>query len=119
MAGIKDRISAAVTTAIADRLTALFRRYVLDEALKPLRHLGRRLAFGVLGAILIAIGAIAALVGVLRVLQSETGSAFAERWSFAPYLLTAATALVFLGGFVAFGFRGTFGARGGRARRRS
>jgi hypothetical protein len=99
---------------LTDRVGDLFHRYVIDEALKPLRRLGRRLAFGVLGAILIAIGSVAALVGVLRVLQAETGSAFAGTWSFAPYLLTAATGIATLAGFVAFGFRG---ARGARARR--
>ncbi|MGB9112254.1 MAG: hypothetical protein WCF24_05965 [Acidimicrobiales bacterium] len=122
MGRITSRIGSAVTGALAERFSDLFRRYVLEEALKPLRHLGRRLAFGVLGAILIGIGSVAALVGVLRVLQTETGSAFAGTWSFAPYLLTAATGLAALGGFVVFGFRGLLtrgSARGSRARRRS
>lgn len=123
MGRISSRIGSAVAGVVAQRLSDLFRRYVLDEALKPLRHLGRRLAFGVLGAILIGIGSVAALVGVLRLLQTETGSAFAGSWSFAPYLLTAVAALGALGGFVAFGFRGApargSGAGASRARRRS
>jgi hypothetical protein len=123
MGRVTSRIGAAVVGALAERARELFRRYVLEEALKPLRHLGRRVAFGVLGAILIGIGSVAALVGVLRLLQTETGSAFAGSWSFAPYLLTAATGFAALGGFVAFGFRGVLargsGGRGSRARRRS
>ncbi len=123
MGRVTSRITSAITALLAERAKELLRRYVLDEAVKPLRHLWRRVAFGVLGAILIAIGSVAALVGVLRLLQSETGSAFAGSWSFAPYLLTAVTGIAVLGGFVAFGFRGAFahgsGARGSRARRRS
>jgi hypothetical protein len=122
MGRISSRIGSAVAGALAERLSELFRRYVLEEALKPLRHLGRRLAFGVLGAILIGIGSIAALVGVLRVLQTETGSTFAGSWSFAPYFLTAVAGLAALGGFAVFGFRGVLARgshRGSRARRRS
>jgi hypothetical protein len=123
MGRVTSKISSAVAGMLAERLSDLFRRYVLDEALKPLRHLWRRLAFGVLGAILIGIGSVAALVGVLRVLQTETGRAFAGSWSFAPYLLTAAAGIAALGGFVAFGFRGVLakssGTKRSRGRRRS
>lgn len=118
MGRITSRISGAIMRELTDRVGDLFRRYVLDEALKPLRHLGRRMAFGVLGAVLIGIGSVAALVGVLRVLQTETGSAFSGDWSFAPYLLTAAAGIVALGGFVALGFRGLLGRGSARARRR-
>jgi hypothetical protein len=85
---------------------SVVRRYVVQETLAPLRQLGRRLVFGVAGALLIAVGAVIALVGMLRALQTETGHAFAGNWSFAPYLLTMAAAAAALAGFVAFGFRG-------------
>jgi hypothetical protein len=123
MGRVTSKISSAVAGMLAERLGELFRRYVLDEALKPLRHLGRRLGFGVLGAVLIGIGSVAALVGVLRLLQTETGRAFAGSWTFAPYLLTALTAAAALAGFVVFGFRGVLargsGAKRSRGRRRS
>jgi len=85
---------------------SVIRRYVIQETLTPLRQLGRRLAFGLAGALLIAVGAVIALIGMLRALQTETGHAFAGNWSFAPYFLTAAAAVAALVGFLAFGFRG-------------
>jgi hypothetical protein len=36
------------------------------------------------------------LVGVLRVLQGETGSAFAGNWSFVPYVVTAVAGLALI-----------------------
>lgn len=121
MSKITSRIGSAITRRVSERIGDMFRRYVLEEALKPLRHLGRRIAFGVAGAVLIAIGSVAALVGVLRVLQTETGSTFSGDWSFAPYLLTAVAGVVALGGIVAFGFRGVVakgaGGKGGSRRR--
>ncbi len=95
---------------------AVVRRYVIQETVAPLRQLGRRLVFGVAGALLIAVGALIALVGLLRALQTETGHAFSGGWSFAPYLLTMAAALAALAGFVVFGFRGVVKPGSARAR---
>ncbi len=97
---------------------SVVRRYVVQETLAPLRQLGRRLVFGVAGALLIAVGAVIALVGLLRALQTETGHAFAGNWSFAPYLLTMVAAAAALAGFLAFGFRGVVKA-GSKPRARS
>jgi hypothetical protein len=90
---------------------SVVRRYVIQETVAPLRQLGRRLVFGLAGACLIALGAVVALVGMLRALETETGRTFAGSWSFAPFLLTAAAAVAALVGFIAFGFRGVL-ARG-------
>ena len=97
---------------------SVVRRYVVQETVAPLRQLGRRLVFGVAGALLIAVGAVIALVGMLRALQTETGHAFAGNWSFAPYLLTMVAAVAALAGFAAFGFRGVV-KPGSRPRARS
>ena len=42
---------------------------------------------------LIFIGLVILAVAFLRVLQDETGSAFAGRWSWAPYLICAVAVL--------------------------
>jgi uncharacterized membrane protein len=105
VAKTSDDGSAKGRAAIGETVSVI-RRYVIQETVAPLRQLGRRLAFGVAGALLIAIGAVIALVGLLRALQTETGRTFAGHWSFAPYLLTAAAAVIALVGFLAFGFRG-------------
>ncbi|MGD0742609.1 MAG: hypothetical protein ABSA31_04895 [Acidimicrobiales bacterium] len=116
MAKVSDDGPGKGRASIGETL-AVVRRYVIQETVAPLRQLGRRLVFGIAGALLIAVGAVIALVGMLRALQTETGHAFAGGWSFAPYLLTMAAALAALAGFVVFGFRGV--VKPGSARTRS
>lgn len=70
--------------------------YVKQETLGPLRGLGRYLAFGIVGSLLLAIGVILLLVALLRVLQGETGSTFAGNLSWLPYGIVAITALAVL-----------------------
>lgn len=71
----------------------LARRYVVQETVAPLRHIVRRVGLGTAGALAAAIGLVLLLLGVLRLLQSETGSVFAGNMSFAPFLLTAVVAV--------------------------
>ncbi len=61
--------------------------YVKQETLQPLKGLGRFIVFGVAGSVVLAIGLVIVAVGLLRVLQGETGSTFAGNWSWAPYLI--------------------------------
>lgn len=63
--------------------------YVKQETLDPLKGLGRFVVFGVAGSVALAIGVVIAAVGVLRLLQGETGGAFHGNWSWAPYLICA------------------------------
>jgi hypothetical protein len=72
----------------------LIRRYVVQETITPLKHLGRTLAYGILGAIGLGIGVLFLLVAGLRALETETGSTFAGSWSFAPFLLMSGAAAV-------------------------
>ena len=56
--------------------------------LDPLKRLGRYVAFGVVGALLLGFGVILFLgIGALRALQTETDGTFAGNWSWAPYLI--------------------------------
>jgi hypothetical protein len=59
--------------------------YLKQEALTPLKGLGRFLLWGVTGSLLIAVGVLLALVGILRLLQAETGTALTGNWSWVPY----------------------------------
>ncbi len=63
--------------------------YAKQETLDPLKGLGRFVAFGVAGSVALAIGLVIAAVGVLRLLQGETGGVFDGNWSWAPYLICA------------------------------
>jgi hypothetical protein len=59
--------------------------YVKQETIAPLKGLGRFLAWGMAGSVAIALGVLLLLIGVLRLLQAETGSALTGSWSFVPY----------------------------------
>ena len=62
--------------------------YVKQETIEPVRGLGRFLAFGLAGSALLGLGLVVLFLGVLRVLQAETGDALDGHLSFVPYLIT-------------------------------
>jgi hypothetical protein len=73
----------------------LVKTYAKQETIEPLRNTGRYLARGAAGGFLIAFGLILLLVGLLRVLQTET-DVFDDGWSFVPYFI-----VVLVGGLIA------------------
>jgi Putative Actinobacterial Holin-X, holin superfamily III len=70
--------------------------YVKQETVGPLKKVGRYLIYGIAAAFLLAIGFIFILLGVLRLLQDQTGTALTGDWSWVPYLITAALGIVIL-----------------------
>ncbi len=80
-----------------EELAGMVRSYAYQETVEPLKRVGRFLAFGVSGAVGIAIGLSFALVGLLRLFETETHGTFAGRLSWVPYLLVAVVALVLVG----------------------
>ena len=77
--------SGAPLPQLALELRDLVVGYVKQETVVPLRQLGRYVAFGVLGSLLLGLGVVLLGVGGLRALQTETGSTFTGDWSWAPY----------------------------------
>jgi len=71
--------------------------YLKQETLEPLKGLGRFIAAGVAGSLLIAIGILLLLIGVLRLLQEETGSALTGDWSWVPYMVVVLLGLAVMG----------------------
>jgi hypothetical protein len=73
---------------VVGELKELTVSYAKQETIDPLRGLGRYLAFGVGGSLVLALGL--GMVGLagLRALQTETGSTFTGSWSWAPYGIT-------------------------------
>ena len=71
--------------------------YAKQETLGPIRGLGRFVAYGVSGSILLSVGGLILLLALLRALQTETGSTFEGNLSWLPYLITAAAAVAVLG----------------------
>ncbi len=65
----------------------------MQETVGPLRGLGRYLAFGLIGAVLVSLAIILAALAAVRALQSTT-SVFGANWSFVPHLVGAAVLVV-------------------------
>jgi hypothetical protein len=85
--------------------------YARQETVGPLRGLGRFVAFGVVGAVFMAVGISVLLLAGLRVLQTETGTTFTGNLSWVPYLIVGTAAAVVAA------FAGWRIARGPAARR--
>ena len=73
---------------------ALVLAYARQETLDPIKGVGRYVAFGVLGSFALGIGVVLLLLGGLRALQTETDGTFAGNWSWAPYGITLAGAIL-------------------------
>jgi hypothetical protein len=69
--------------------------YLKQETVDPLRGLGRFLYMGIAGAFFLAFGILLILLGILRLLQTETGTALTGDWSWVPY-----AAVVVLGAMI-------------------
>jgi hypothetical protein len=80
--------------------------YFKQEALDPLKGLGRFLLWGLTGSIAIAVGILLVLIGILRLLQTQTGTALTGDWSWVPYF---AVSVLGIGVAVLAGWRITAG----------
>jgi hypothetical protein len=60
--------------------------YLKQETIQPLRGLGRFLYMGIAGSFFLAGGILLILIGILRLLQTETGTALTGDWSWVPYV---------------------------------
>jgi cytochrome c biogenesis protein CcdA len=77
-----------------NELLGLVIAYAKQETVVPIKNLGRYVAWGVAGAILLAAGgALATLTGI-RVVQAETGPHLHGDWSWVPYGAGLLVALV-------------------------
>ena len=74
---------------IGQELWELLRAYALQETVNPLKKLGGYLAWGVGGMILVTLGIFFLGLGLLRTLQTKTGSTFGGSWSWVPYFVVA------------------------------
>jgi hypothetical protein len=73
--------------------------YVRQQTLIPLQQLGRYIAFGIAGSLLLGLGVLFLGMSALRALQTETGDTFSGDWSWVPYVITF-VALLLGGGLV-------------------
>ena len=73
---------------LATELWELVVSYLKQETLEPIKGLGKFIAFGVVGALLLAIGLVMMAVAVLRTLQVETRPHWSGHLSWLPYVVT-------------------------------
>ncbi len=71
-----------------EELTRLTTQYVKEETVQPVKDLGRFAAFGCLGSIFVGLGTLLALIGLLRLMQTET-TWFHGHLSWLPYVIVA------------------------------
>ncbi len=81
---------------VGGELVELVFAYAKQETVGPLRSLGRFLVFGLLGAILTAIGGFLLSLALVRALQSELAGPLGGNLSWVPYLGGIFVAAVFV-----------------------
>ncbi len=86
----EQRPSEATLPGTVTDLWELVKAYAKQETLGPLKGIGRSLAFGIAGSVVLSVGLVLLALALLRALQTETGTTFTGSWSWAPYLLTLA-----------------------------
>ena len=101
---VGERASAASLPQLVLELRDLVVQYFKQETLVPLQQLGRYIAFGIAGALFLGLGATMLAVGLLRLLQTETGDTFTGDWSWVPYVIVVVVLIV--GGMLTWAARG-------------
>lgn len=82
----------------AQEIQSMLVAYAKQETIEPLKTLGKFLAWGVVGALLVFLGALFIGIGVLRLLQTETSDWFAggNFASTLPYVITIASLILII-----------------------
>ena len=96
-----------LVTELWDLIVAYFKQ----ETVVPLQQLGRWIAFGIVGALLLGVGVLLLAMAGLRALQEETGTTFTGNLSWIPYMILFVALIA--GGAI------TWKARGVRHRRKA
>ena len=90
----------SIPTQIGE-LWRLVLAYFRQETVEPVRNLGRFVAFGVAGSLVLGLGVGLLILAVLRFFQTETGSTFTGNLSWVPYLIMLVVSLVLAGAAMA------------------
>jgi predicted cobalt transporter CbtA len=100
MADDTPRPSTRRESASVGEVVEYVKTYAKQETIGPLRNVGKFVGFGIAGAVPLAIGLFLLLLGLLRLLQTETGWDTSRYWSWVPYVIVFVVALGLLGATV-------------------
>ena len=81
---------------LVQELLDLVRAYIKQEAVEPLKGLGRYIGFGVPGALAMGFGLVLLFLAGLRATQTESGDHFTGNLSWLPYAITAGGTILVL-----------------------
>jgi phosphotransferase system glucose/maltose/N-acetylglucosamine-specific IIC component len=76
--------------------------YAKQEAVDPLKALGKWVGLHIAGALLIGMGCMFIAIGALRVIQDQTAPHLTGNWSWVPYLIVIIGLLIVVGIVMAF-----------------
>ena len=71
--------------------------YLKQETVQPIKGLGRFLYMGIAGSFFLAGGILLILIGILRLLQTETGTALTGDLSWVPYVAVMVLGIAVIG----------------------
>jgi len=78
-------------------LVQLVKDYARQETIGPLKGWGRYLAYGAMGALVLGLGLAVTLLGLLRLLQTETDAFAGPNSAIVAYLVTIVACFVVIG----------------------
>ena len=90
--GTRSRQEAASVNDVVEYVKA----YAKQETVGPLKGAGQWIGFGAAGAISLAIGFSLLLLGLLRLLQTETDLGGSRYWSWVPYLIVLVVCILLI-----------------------
>ncbi len=96
MSNDTPRAASRGESASVGEVVDFVKAYAKQETVGPLRGAGRWIAAGAAGAICLGIGLSLLLLGLLRLLQSETGLDTSRYWSWVPYLIVLAVCVLLI-----------------------
>jgi len=88
------RARAKSAGQVIEELWTLLKTYARQQTVDPIRNLGRFIAYGTLGMLLLGLGGSVLALALLRGIQTETDPHWTGNWSWIPYAITLVVATV-------------------------
>jgi hypothetical protein len=94
----KDKSDSRSDSGQIAQVIDLVKDYAKQETLGPIKGVGRWLAAGAAGAVLLGTGCVFLVLGALRMVQTEYGKSFRGSWmTLLPYLFAFVVSLAVMG----------------------